>query len=233
MKTMRFVTCGIVIGLSLAGLATAHAQSKGTILAPAAPSLTAPATSTTATTTSTTPSAATDTLNGIDSTGQKTAPLPTQGLNLGTKDTAHPPSIDPKDIPQVLMDEMKEVETNCKNNFFFSSFHDCRCIGVKFLDARLKTDPNTPKERVLESVAVQCTDEASIAGFVYKSCSDYMKNTRKDYVQFCKCSANNVATTYAKTPVMNLRYIEGLRRNAFIACGIRNNPDAVMSPYNR
>lgn len=153
----------------------------------------------------------------------------TATLKLGTGNNPSAQSIDPKDIPDIVLEEMQNVEDNCRANYFYSSFHDCRCVAVKFVDARMRNDPAIPKERIFEQVATQCPDEPSIAGFIYKSCADYMKTIRKDYVGFCKCSANNVARAYSKTPVMNMRYIEGLRRNAFVTCGIGNRSNDL--PY--
>lgn len=193
------------------------------LLKPATPSLTA--TTTPATTAPAQPATQTAPQDAVGETGNidKAVPpaQPGDGLKLTTKPSG-PPELAPKDIPDVLMKEMQDVQSSCEKNYFYSSFHDCKCISVKFLDARLKSDPNTSKDRVFNSIAGQCVDEPAIAGYIYKSCGDYMQHVRKDYVEFCKCTANNVAETYHKAPVMSLRYIESLRRNAFIACGISN-----------
>jgi hypothetical protein len=153
-------------------------------------------------------------------------------LNLQTE----PPksasqAIDPADIPDILLAEMADVENNCNANAMYSAFHDCRCIAVKFLDARLKSDPDRSKDIVFNAISNQCPNPPGIAGYIYKSCADVMKNERpKDFDKFCSCSANQVAEAYAKTPMMNVRYIDGLRKNAFISCGIGSNP-AYNSPY--
>jgi hypothetical protein len=153
-------------------------------------------------------------------------------LNLQTeapKDASQ--EVDPADIPDILLEEMADVENNCNANAMYSAFHDCRCIAVKFLDARLKSDPDRSKDIVFNAVSNQCPNPPGIAGYIYKSCADVMKNERpQDFDKFCTCSANQVAETYAKTPMMNIRYIDGLRKNAFINCGIGNNP-AYNSPY--
>ncbi len=135
-----------------------------------------------------------------------------------------PRSIDPADIPEILMNEMKEIERNCEANYFYSSFHNCRCVAVKFLDERLKSDPDIPQSTIFKRVNAQCPDKIAIAGFVYRSCYDFMKFHRPDdYVDFCECAAKDVAEKYAARPAVNLRYIESLRKKAFIGCGMGQN----------
>jgi hypothetical protein len=228
MDVIRFAICGVFVAFSLTGAGPARAEE---LLAPNKPLLGAssgtPTETTAATTTPSPEPSAVPSQNPI----LPANPSPTGSLNLATPNQPQGAAgIDPKDIPEILLTEMKEIERNCTNNHFYSSFHDCKCITVKFLDARLKSDPDVPKERIFNDVAGQCPDEAGIAGYIYKSCAAYMDTVRKDYVSFCTCTANDVAKAYTRTPVMNLRYIEMLRRNAFTNCGIANNPDYV-SPY--
>ncbi len=153
-------------------------------------------------------------------------------LNLQTEDSdAGNKSIDPEDIPDILLAEMKEVESNCNANATYSSFHDCRCIAVKFLDSRIKSDPERSKDVAFNDVSSQCPNAPGIAGYIYKSCADVMKTGRpKDFDKFCSCAANQVAEIYTKAPMMNMRYIDNLRKRALIDCGIRNNP-GYNSPY--
>ena len=139
-------------------------------------------------------------------------------------------TVNPADIPDVLMAEMNEIESNCNANYMYSAFHDCRCIAVKFLDARLKSDPNRSKDLVFTAVSNQCPNTPGIAGYIYKSCTDVMKNERPDYNQLCECAANQVAASYTLNPVMNIRHIDNLRKRALVDCGIGNNP-AYNSPY--
>lgn len=154
-------------------------------------------------------------------------------LDLNTPNNAQTVEvIDPKDIPETILKEMQGIEKDCETNYFYNSFHNCKCVAVKYLDARIKSDPNIPKERVFNKVANQCPDETAIAGYIYKNCAEYMKNVRKDYVSFCTCNANNVARSYSKNPIMNLRYIESLRRNSMMACGLAPSPE-YQSPYSQ
>ena len=128
------------------------------------------------------------------------------------------------------MAEMNEIESNCNANFMYSAFHDCRCIAVKFLDARLESDPNRSKDLVFNAVSNQCPNTPGIAGYIYKSCADVLKNERPDHEKLCECAANQVATGYTQNPIMNIRHIDNLRKRALVDCGIGNNP-AYNSPY--
>jgi hypothetical protein len=164
--------------------------------------------------------------------GPLLAPADPETLDLQTKDPhSGAGAIDPADIPDILMAEMKEVENNCAANTTYSSFHDCRCIAVKFLDARLKSDPERSKDVAFNSISSECPNTPGIAGYVYKGCADVMKNGRpNDFDKFCSCAANQVAEAYTKAPMMSMRYIDNLRKRAFINCGIGNNP-GYNSPY--
>ncbi|MGZ9097548.1 MAG: hypothetical protein ACXW30_04550 [Micavibrio sp.] len=212
-----YVLTVLLAGLILCALASpSFAQDR---LAPAAPSLTAPA-----------------------ETLPEPAPLPepqilgapvdaqssTKTLDLGTGERKAAPSdeFNPADIPDILMDEMKEIENSCRSNYFYSSFHDCRCIAVKFLDARIRNEPGVSRDMIFKSVAAQCPDEVSVAGFVYRSCYDFMKFHRPyDYREFCTCSARQMAAEYTASPLVNLRYMEQLRKKAYLNCGLANAPE--------
>lgn len=148
------------------------------------------------------------------------SPLP--DLNLETKSTGGPgASIDPSQIPDILLKEVEEIQKNCTYNTFYAAFHDCRCVAVKFLDARLNSDPEGSRDAIYQRVANECPNEPGIAGHIFTGCVDVMQYARpKDFDKFCTCAANDVARSYTNQPVMNMRYIEDLRKRAFVRCGI-------------
>lgn len=168
------------------------------------------------------------------------APVITAPQQLGLpnpkkSDDFDPSALDPSEIPEIVLQEAYAVEKSCENNYFYSSFHDCRCVAVKFMDARLKSDPSRSKDQVLSSIANQCADEVRVAGFVYHGCEGFMKfNRPNDFESFCTCSANTVAREYARNPMLNMRYIENLRKNAYVQCGISTNINQLpQSPYDQ
>lgn len=153
------------------------------------------------------------------------APIPGTLSSPGAPQPALSDVVPVDQIPKIILDETAEIEMNCRNNYLQSSFHDCECLAVKFLDARLLSDPEQNKDRVLQSVTSQCADETKIAGFIYTGCIGFMRFTNPDSAEsFCGCASNQVAVNYTRNPLMSLRYIENLRRNAYNTCGVANLP---------
>jgi len=158
------------------------------------------------------------------------APIPDLKLETESGPSAGT-SIDPKDIPDILMKEVEEIERNCNYNTLYASYHDCRCIAVKFLDARLNSNPEGSRDAIYQRVANECPNEPGIAGYIYKGCVDVMQYARpKDFDTFCTCAANSVARNYTSRPAMNMRYIDNLRKKAFISCGIGEQPEYQTRP---
>lgn len=157
--------------------------------------------------------------------------LPELNLETPNSGTGTSSAILPEDIPEILLREVQDIERNCNYNTLYAAYHDCRCIAVKFLDARLNSNPDSSRDAVFQKVASQCPNEPGIAGFIYKGCVEVMQYARpEDFDKFCKCSANSVARSYTARPNMNVRYIENLRKKAYISCGIAERPD-YNSPY--
>lgn len=151
------------------------------------------------------------------------APAPVQMTLPGPAPAFDPSAIDLSEVPEIVLRDMDQVVKNCRMNYFYSRFHDCECIGVKFLDARLAGDPSRSRDAIFNSVANQCPNELEIAGFIYTSCVDFMRNRRPDtFESFCTCTANAVATRYTRAPRANMRYIENIRKQAYLDCGLGN-----------
>ncbi len=165
--------------------------------------------------------------------GEKTPEAPLSGLNLETQPggAAAATAIDPKDIPEILMKEVNEVERSCNYNTTYAAYHDCRCVAVKFLDARLKSDPDRPRHVIYQTVINECPNPPGIAGHIYQGCVDVMQYARpSDFEKFCTCTANDVAQSYKDRPNMNTRYIEGLRKRAMVRCGVGEPPAYKTGP---
>lgn len=150
------------------------------------------------------------------------SPAKPQDTQPSNKDVSQVP---PEDIPDILMAEFVDVQTNCENNYYYSSFHDCRCVAVQYLEARMKGDPSLSRDQVFKQVAAKCPDKVAIAGFIYPACYDLMKTQSPDnYRSLCECTAREVAEKYTQRPIVSLSYIESLRRNAFLTCGLGDKP---------
>lgn len=156
-------------------------------------------------------------------TGRAVVVPRTLGIEKLAPDSLDPSTLNPEDIPEIVWQEMLDVEETCRQNGFYSSFHDCRCIAIKFLDARLRNDPGRSKDSIFNFVSRECPDEVAIAGFIYSGCSDFMKQRAPTkFSEFCTCTANNVARIYKQNPMPNMRHIENIQREAYVECGIAN-----------
>jgi hypothetical protein len=137
-----------------------------------------------------------------------------------------PPAFDPtqvdlSEIPEILLREMDDVQRSCQENYFYSSFHNCECIAITFLDERIKSDPRRSRDAVLTSVQSKCANDAGVAGYVYTGCADFLSYKIPDaYEGVCTCVANRVAQRYARAPLPNIRYVENIRRDAYTECGL-------------
>lgn len=150
-------------------------------------------------------------------------PEPVQTSLPGPAPAFDPSALDLSEVPEIVLRDMDQVVRNCRANYIYSRFHDCECIGVKFLDARLAGDPGRSRDAIFQSVSNECPDELEIAGFIYTSCSDFMRTRRPDdFESFCTCAANAVATRYTRAPRANMRYIENIRKQAYLDCGLGN-----------
>lgn len=158
--------------------------------------------------------------------------LPQLNLESQNENAGESSMISPTDIPAPLLEEMNTIERQCVNNTLYAAYHDCRCIAIKFLDARLKSDPvKNTMDSIFQRVANECPNTPGIAGYIYSSCIDVMQYARpEDYQKFCTCTANQVAENYTARPNMNMRYISQLRSKAFTSCGIAQNA-TTNSPY--
>lgn len=160
-------------------------------------------------------------------------PAPGTGLTILAPKVPGPRSvadIPPEELPKELLDEMVSVEKECSDNTYFSAFQDCRCIAVKYLDERIKRGPYAVRNIIMNDVNTMCPNTPGVAGYIYKSCTEYMSWARPDYEDFCRCTANKVAERYTRNPRMNNDYIGGLRKNAMLECGMpgfgaTNDPD--------
>ena len=145
-----------------------------------------------------------------------------KGLNLGSLQIQAEPKVPPDEIPEILLMEMDTIVRNCRANYTYNNFHDCECLGVKFVDARLKSDPEVSKETIFTQIGNECPSEERIAGFVYNGCMAFMESVRPDdFKEYCECTANAMALSYTRRPILNVGYIDNLRRGAYYSCGIR------------
>lgn len=123
--------------------------------------------------------------------------------------------------PQYLA-EMDKVYSLCSTSSFYSTYYDCKCQAVKFLDQRIKLGPDLPFESIMMNVNMQCTNVPGLAGYAYNLCTEKLSLLNykdKDFAPFCECFANKFARTYAKRPRLSSRHVQVLQTDAYRECG--------------
>lgn len=126
-------------------------------------------------------------------------------------------SIDP-----AYLDEMDRIYNTCAGSSLYSTYYDCRCQAVKFLDARIKRGPNPPTEYILSDINTECANVAGLAGYAYELCTgklSLLNYKDKAFAPFCECFANAYARSYAKAPRLSSRHVQLLQKKAYQTCG--------------
>lgn len=126
----------------------------------------------------------------------------------------------PGNIPAQVLGEMQQAEQSCRENHFYSSLHDCKCVADRFDQERMQGDLATDWKEVYWHVNEEpvCPNGPGIVKYVYVSCAGYYKSIRKDYVAFCKCAADDTAHRFVDQPAASL--FSEMRREALQKCGI-------------
>jgi hypothetical protein len=136
----------------------------------------------------------------------------------------------PRDIQDQIMAEASVVEQNCAADMTYSYFHDCECLGAKFIDARVN-NPDVAKETLTFRMRKDCVNEPGIAGYSYNYCMKqfvYMMPAAKGFTdakrdEYCKCYARTMAKRYADSPEPTHSYINNLQITSLNACLNKDN----------
>lgn len=122
--------------------------------------------------------------------------------------------------------EAEYIKEQCEESFLERRYYNCACIAGTI---RVQRDGEKlmPQARLLNDIyndpKTPCVDTAKIASESYEFCMGYARtfrtrNDSKNNEDYCKCSANTMALSYAKEPVLNIRYINRLKAKALRDC---------------
>jgi hypothetical protein len=136
----------------------------------------------------------------------------------------------PRDIQDEIMAEASTVEKDCEADMTYSFFHDCRCLGAKFIDERVN-HPDTAKQTLTFRMRKDCVNEPGIAGYSYNFCMtqfSYMMPPAEGFTDakrddYCKCYARTMAKRYAAAPNPTHSYINNMQITALNACLQKDN----------
>lgn len=132
----------------------------------------------------------------------------------------------PDEIQSDLMIEAEKEYQKCTRKGAYSKYYDCRCIAIKFLDARIKRGPEAHSQHILGEVTLECPYAAGVAGLSYRKCeSMFAMGIVGDLDKFCTCFANSVAKTFSAKPSMHSQYVSYLHQKAIAECGYDEEVD--------
>ena len=126
----------------------------------------------------------------------------------------------PPEIQQQLVDEAMIIEDECSGRNRYSTFYDCRCMAVKYIDQRIKLGPDANQNQVYESIDnKECRSIEGMAGYTYERC--YRHNSMDPKVEEkCTCAANEVAKKMFDVDILSGPVVQRLTVQAFIDCGV-------------
>lgn len=137
------------------------------------------------------------------------------------QDSASGHKAPPETNPEYLA-EMDRIYSICTGSSFYSTYYDCKCQAVKFLDQRIKLGPDLPPDSIMMNVNTECANVPGLAGYAYNLCTEKLSLLNykdKDFAPFCECFANKFAKTYAKNPRLSSRNVQVLQTDAYRECG--------------
>ena len=124
----------------------------------------------------------------------------------------------PPDLQKEIIDEAIRVYDDCLAKDTYSQFHDCRCIGAKFFDARVLNGPTISQANLVFDIGGECVNQPGIAGLSYQECLDMLLLEPGDIEPVCTCYANDMAQSYARKPRADYRHIRQLAADSLIKC---------------
>ena len=101
------------------------------------------------------------------------------------------------DIPEAYIQEAGDYYKRCAATANMYQYYDCKCLATKYLDIRMKTSADYPRDMILASLQKECFDASEAAGYEYEQCiahKNLMPAGNIPIEDYCTC----MATTYAK-----------------------------------
>ena len=109
----------------------------------------------------------------------------------------------PRTPSEAELQEANAIFRGCADNDRESSYYDCECISLNFLQQRLldQRDANdNPTASPFLKARKSCPNPTGIAGMTYSRCLSWAPRLHSDYEVFCTCYANDYAKRFAYNP---------------------------------
>lgn len=134
----------------------------------------------------------------------------------------------PATIEQI--DEALDVTMQCKAASYSSTYYDCDCTGMKFLDLRRVRGDGVANTTLLLEAQKNCPNATNVAGSMLNQCYTWAKASRPyNYKEFCDCFASEFAQRYEKNTSENDMVRESQMTDAYITCDGGRNLDERLA----
>lgn len=131
-----------------------------------------------------------------------------------------------KDVPEEAMMDAQNFFEFCESQPRYSEHYDCRCMGARYLDERIKAGPNVSRAQIMIGLSGECINVPGAAGHGYNHCLQYGQRNydgSMDPDEFCQCVGRNyvILLQRARAFTMSRKDTSQLMSSAFLRC---NNP---------
>jgi len=136
-----------------------------------------------------------------------------------------------EDVPDEFILEATAFEEACRNNHKQKLYFDCRCLSIKYLEARIERGKEAPVSAIENMLGDSCKDGTGIAGQLYEEClSDFVAAPlEKDPEEFCSCYGNTFAQYFENLEGrLTVRARGAFKSRARLRC---RNPETANELY--
>lgn len=124
----------------------------------------------------------------------------------------------PPDIQDAIIAEAETIRNRCMTRSSMPIYHDCDCIGAKFLEERA-LDPEIHQNVIVDKLLLECPNIPGVAGEAYNGCKRTSGHLEyKTAEAFCHCVGNEAAKSFKAHPVDHLQGYQGYMISARGAC---------------
>lgn len=138
------------------------------------------------------------------------------------------------EIPEEAVKEAQQVEKDCAADPMLSTYFDCECRAMRFLEARLERGPIDDAGAVMLDIKGECPNTPAIAGAAYKTCIEQGISffpSGQDPEEYCSCVGRSYAKLYARAGQdFDTQLIVELKTMATLSCTKQEPGVPVLVP---
>lgn len=128
-----------------------------------------------------------------------------------------------KDVPEEALMDAQNFYEFCDSQPRYRDHYDCRCMGARYLDERIKAGPDVSRTQIMIGLNGECINVPGAAGHGYNFCLQYGQRNYDGSMEpeeYCQCVGNNYAILLqrARGFTMSRRDTSQLMSSAFLRC---------------